>query len=161
MSSDVGAPDRGTDRVVDVDEFVKPLPQPDNVSAHYWMAAAEGKLLVQRCPRCGATQFYPRALCATCGGDPEWLETNGTGTVHTYTVVRQMGMRAFRDEVPYVVAMVELDEGPMVMGNVTDCPPDDVHIGLRVEAHFVRVDESTGIPYWRPETAQIPEELTP
>lgn len=139
-----------SDRVTDAEEWAKPLPQPDGVSARYWEAAAEGKLLIQRCPHCGEHQFYPRALCTTCGGDPEWVEAAGRGTVHTFTVVRQMGMRPFRDELPYVVAMIELDEGPRIMGNVTDCDPESVEIGTPVEVHFVRVDETTGIPYWRP-----------
>ncbi len=138
------------DRVVDVDEWVKPLPLPDGVSRRYWSAAAEGKLLLQQCASCGHRQFYPRALCTACGADPEWLEASGRGTVHTFTIVRQMGMKPFRDELPYVVAMVELDEGPLIMGNVTDCAPDDVHIGMPVEVHFARVDDSIGIPYWRP-----------
>ncbi len=136
--------------VVDAGEWQKPLPGPDAVSEPYWKAAAEGKLLIQSCPSCGNKQFYPRALCTQCGGDPEWYEASGSGTVHTFTVVRQMGMRAFREELPYVVAMVELDEGPMMMGNVTDCDPEAVSIGMPVEVHFVRVDDDTGIPYWRP-----------
>jgi uncharacterized OB-fold protein len=139
-----------SDRVVDAGEWTKPLPLPDGVSSRYWAAAAEGKLLIQHCPSCGQYQFYPRALCTACGGDPEWVEAAGRGTVHTFTVVRQMGMKPFRDELPYVVAMVELDEGPMMMGNVTDCDPESVAVGMAVEAHFVRVDETTGIPYWRP-----------
>jgi uncharacterized OB-fold protein len=136
--------------VAAVEEWTKPLPMADAVSEDFWSAAAEGRLLIQECPKCGHKQFYPRALCTSCGGDPEWLETAGTGTVHTFTVVRQFGMRPFRDELPYVVAMIELDEGPMIMGNVTDCDVEGVRIGMPVEVHFVRADESTGIPYWRP-----------
>jgi uncharacterized protein len=133
-------------------EWIKPLPGPDAVSGPYWQAAAEGRLLVQHCPSCGHRQWYPRALCTACGADPEWLECSGRGTVHTYTVVRQMGMRAFRDEVPYVVAMVDLEEGPRVMGGITDCEPEAVAIGMPVEVHFVRAADDVGIPYWRPVT---------
>jgi uncharacterized OB-fold protein len=132
------------------EEWQKPLPAIDDVNREFWAAAAEGRLLVQTCPHCGHCQFYPRALCTACGDTPEWLECSGRGTVHTFTIIRQMGMRPFRDELPYVVAMVELEEGPMMMGNVTDCDPESVRIGMPVEAHFVRAADDVGVPLWRP-----------
>jgi uncharacterized OB-fold protein len=136
--------------VLTPEEWQKPLPVIDEVNAAYWAAAAEGRLLIQECPQCHHRQFYPRALCTRCGGEPEWLECRGRGTVHTFTVVRQMGMRPFRDELPYVVAMVELEEGPMMMGNVTGCDPDAIRIGLPVEAYFVRAADDVGVVMWRP-----------
>jgi hypothetical protein len=131
-------------------DWKKPLPNADNVSAPYWKAGSEGRLLVQECPTCGNRQWYPRAVCTACGADPEWLECSGKGVVHTFTVVRQFGMKPFRDELPYVIAMVDLEEGPRVMGAVTDCDPDAVQIGMPVEVHFVEAAEDIGIPYWRP-----------
>jgi uncharacterized OB-fold protein len=139
-----------TPDVVAVEEWKKPQPQPDRVSAEYWAACARGELMVQQCTDCGTRQFYPRALCTACGGEPAWLTTSGRGTVHTFTVIRQYGMPPFRDELPYVVAMVELPEGPLIMGNVTDCEVDDVHVGLPVEVHFKKIDDEVGIPFWRP-----------
>ena len=132
------------------DEWKKPLPAIDDVNREFWAAAAEGRLLVQECARCGHRQFYPRALCTHCGGEPQWLTCSGRGHVHTFTVVRQMGMRPFRDELPYVVAMVELEEGPRLMGNVADCDPDSVRIGMPVEVYFVRAEDEVGVPMWRP-----------
>jgi hypothetical protein len=131
-------------------DWNKPLPDADNVSAPYWKAGSEGRLLVQECPTCGNRQWYPRAVCTACGADPEWLECSGKGIVHTFTVVRQFGMKPFRDEVPYVVAMIDLEEGPRMMGAVTDCEPDAVRIGMPVEVHFVEAAEDIGVPYWRP-----------
>jgi uncharacterized protein len=128
----------------------RPLPQPDNVSAPYWEGAAEGRLLVQQCPACGHRQFYPRALCTACAATPEWIEVSGRGTVHTFTVIHQNWSRPFKDELPYVVAMVDLDEGVRMMANVTDCAPDAVRIGVAVEAYTVKVDEGLGIPFFRP-----------
>ncbi|HEY8216250.1 MAG TPA: Zn-ribbon domain-containing OB-fold protein [Acidimicrobiia bacterium] len=135
--------------VVTVDEWQKPLPGPDDVTAPYWKAAAEGRLLIQECAACGHRQWYPRALCTACGAEPGWLECTGSGTVHTYTVVRQMGMRPFRDELPYAIAMVELEEGPLVFGNVTGCDVDDIEIGMPVEVWFTKADDEIGIPSWR------------
>jgi uncharacterized OB-fold protein len=135
--------------VLKVDAWEKPLPRPDAISRTFWEAAAQGRLLFQQCPRCGHRQFYPRALCTACGADPEWAEASGRGEVHTFTVVRQMGLPAFRDELPYVVAMIELEEGVRMMGNVTGCPVEEVRVGLPVEAYAVLADENVGIPYWR------------
>ena len=100
--------------------------------------------------QCGHHQHYPRKLCIRCGGEPAWQPASGRGTVHTFTVVRQFGLPPFRDELPYVVAMIELEEGVRMLGNVTDIPPDDVHIGMSVEAYAVLAEENVGIPYWRP-----------
>ena len=73
--------------------------------------------------------------------------------MHTFTIVRQYGMPPFREELPYVVAIVDLDEGPRMMGNVTGCAPEDVRIGLPVEVWFVVAREGVGIPFWRPRGA--------
>jgi uncharacterized protein len=132
------------------EEWAKPLPQPDGVNAEYWQAAVDGRLLIQQCPKCGHKQWYPRALCTACGADPEWLECSGLGTVHTFTVIRQFGMKAFRDELPYVIAMIELEEGPLMFGNVTDCDVDDVTIGMPVEVWFTKAADDVGVASWRP-----------
>ncbi len=131
------------------EEWTQTLPQPDDVNRAYWSAAAEGRLIIQECRSCSHRQFYPRALCTQCGDEPEWIDCTGRGTVHTFTIIRQMGMRPFREELPYVVAMIELEEGPLMMGNVTDCDPETVEIGAPVSVHFVRAADDVGIPYWR------------
>jgi uncharacterized OB-fold protein len=128
----------------------RPLPFHDNVTRPFWEAAADQRLLYQECPACGNRQFYPRAACARCGAEPEWREASGRGTVHTFTVIRQFGGPGFKDALPYVVAMIDLDEGVRMMGNVTDVDPDDVRIGLEVEAYFVPATDTIGIPFWRP-----------
>jgi len=131
----------------------KPLPETDSVSAVFFEAAAEGRLLFQQCGACSHRQFYPRALCTACGETPEWVEASGRGTVHTFTVVRQYGAEPFKGELPYVVAMIELDEGVRMMGNVTGIDPEEVRIGLEVEAYALLAEEKVGIPYWRPAPA--------
>lgn len=127
----------------------RPLPRPDNVSAAYWEAAARGEVLYQECPACGHRQLYPRALCTACAAEPEWRQASGRGTVHTFTIIRQNWAEPFRDLVPYVVAIVELEEGPRMMANITDCPPEEVRIGMPVEAYTITVEDGLGIPFWR------------
>ena len=128
----------------------RPRPRPDNVSTPYWEACARGELLIQRCPACGARQFYPRALCTTCGESPEWEQVAGRGRVHTFTVIRQNYAPPFRELLPYVVAMIELDEGPLVMSNLSGCDVDAVEIDMPVEVWFEPDGDGGAIPYWRP-----------
>ena len=132
------------------DTATRPLPAVDDVSRPYWEAAARGELLIQECPACGHRQFYPRALCTACAATPEWRTASGRGTVYTYTVIRQNWSEPFRSMQPYIVAMIELEEGPRMMSNVTECPPEDIAIGMPVEVWFEPVEEGLAIPLFRP-----------
>lgn len=131
----------------------KPLPEVDAISAPFFEAAAQGKLLYQQCGACGHRQFYPRGLCTACGGMPEWAEASGRGTVHTFTIVRQYGAEPFKSELPYVVAIIELEEGVRMMGNVTGIDPEAVQIGMPVSAYALLAEPNIAIPYWRRETS--------
>ncbi len=138
--------------VVDKGPWTRPLPDPDGESRLYFEACARGELLIQECPECQNRQHYPRAWCTACGATPEWLTTQGAGTIHTFTIVRQHREKPFDRELPYVVAMIELSEGPKLMGNVTDCDPSDVHIGMPVEVYMVQAAADVAVPFWRPHT---------
>ena len=130
----------------------RPLPVVDAVSAPFWEGTRAGVLRVQRCTTCGTTQWYPRAICVTDGGDVEWIDCAGTGTVHTYTVIRQNHARPFRDQLPYVVALVDLPEGVRMLGNVVGCDPESVHIGMAVAVHLAPSggDDDLWLPFWVP-----------
>ena len=128
----------------------RPVPLADDVSRPYWEAAGRGELLFQECPACGHRQLYPRALCTVCAAPPEWRTSSGRGTVYSYTVIRQNWAQPFREMLPYVVAMVELEEGPRLMSNVTDCSPEDVSVGMPVEAWFLAVEDGLALPMFRP-----------
>jgi uncharacterized OB-fold protein len=136
--------------VVERSEWKRSLPQPDHVSSVYWAAAARGELLIQQCPSCGHRQYYPRAMCTACGGATDWLPCSGRGVVHTFTVIR---MNKSSGDSGYVVAMIELEEGPLMLSNVTDVDPDAVHIGMPVEVYMAKVNDDVGIPLWRPTAA--------
>lgn len=130
----------------------RPVPRPDDLSTEYFGAADRGELLYQECTSCGNRQLYPRLACTNCGAEPVWRTASGRGVVHTFTVVRQSGP-PFNQFLPYVLAVVELEEGPRMMGNVTDCDPADVSIGLPVVAYGVRVEEGLAVPFFRPAAA--------
>jgi uncharacterized OB-fold protein len=122
---------------------------PHELDREFFVAAARGELLYQRCPACGHRQFYPRLLCTACAGTPEWAQASGRGTVHTFTIIRQNGAKPFKDLLPYAVAMIELEEGVRMMGNVTGVPVEQVKIGLRVEAYAVECGDGMAVPFWR------------
>jgi len=128
----------------------RPAPVPDADTAEYWKAAHDGRLLVQRCDACGATQLYARDRCRRCRGVVRWEEASGRGTVYSFTVIRQNYQRPFRDWIPYVVALVDLEEGPRVMTNVVGCDPALVHIGMAVRARFEVVSDDAGIALFEP-----------
>jgi hypothetical protein len=123
----------------------RPAPIPDADTEPYLTAALEGRMVVQRCKACGHAQLYGRALCTACGGEVEWVAASGRGTVASFTIIRQNHSRPWRDMLPYVVALVDLEEGPRVMTNIVGCEPESVSIGLPVVARFEAVSEQAGI----------------
>jgi uncharacterized OB-fold protein len=129
--------------------YKKPLPRVDEETRGYWEALARHELYVQRCRDCGTTRFYPRAVCPKClSSATEWLRASGRGTV--YTVTHQSQAPGFREELPYVLAYVELAEGPRLMTNIVGCAPDAVRIGMPVEVVFEDVTPEITLPKFRP-----------
>jgi uncharacterized OB-fold protein len=131
-------------------EPARPLPETRNAGATFWSKAAEGVLVVPKCSACLRTFWHPRPRCPHCGSDRvDWIRGSGEGTVHTFTVVRQSGDPYFKTRVPYVVAMIELDEGVRIMTNIVETPLDALRIGMRVEVLFEAAGEGTAIPLFR------------
>ena len=130
----------------------RPAPVPEPEAIPYWKAGHEGRLVVQRCDDCGNVQLYPRHRCVACRAPVSWIEASGRATVYSFTVIRQNYSRPFRDWMPYVVALVDLDEGPRLMTNVVGVDPEDVHIGMRVRARFEIVSDEAGIALFEPDT---------
>ncbi len=129
--------------------YDKPVPAIDAESEPYWTGAHEGRLMIQRCGRTGRCFLYSRRL-APGQDDIRWIEAKGTGIVYSFTVCHAPAGPAFRDETPYVVACVELDEGARLVSNLATDDLDAVYIGQRVEVFFDRVSEELTIPKFRP-----------
>jgi len=129
----------------------KPLPRVDEETKGYWEACRRHELYIQKCRACGTKRYYPRAVCPKCLSDhTEWVRCAGTGTVYTYTVTNQNQSPAFRDELPYVMAYVELDEGLRMLTNIVGCAPDAVKIGMRVRVVFDDVTDEIAVPKFEP-----------
>lgn len=128
---------------------VRPVAPPDAVTTPWWDATRERRLLVQRCRVCGIHQHYPRNICTACGAlDPEHVEASGRGTVYSYTIVNRAPDPAF--EPPYVVALVRLDEGPVVLTNVIGCPVDAVRCDMSVTVAWEDLPDGRRLPMFIP-----------
>lgn len=126
---------------------VRPEPRPTAESAPYWEAAAQQRLVIQRCAQCGHHQFYPRGFCTDCLSERlEWVESAGSGTVYTFTICRIPAHPSMADPVPYAVAMIDLDEGVRMLTNLVDCDISRIAIGSRVGVRFERISASTVLP---------------
>ena len=126
-------------------------PKPTPQSQPFWDGTAKGEYRVQECARCGAHVFYPRYNCTECGAtELRWKPASGRGTVYTFTVARRPTHPAFADRVPYVIAVVELDEGPHVTTNIVDCDPEQVAIGMPVEVRFEEPVDGVALPVFAP-----------
>lgn len=114
-----------------------PAPVANADSQPYWAAARERRLVIRKCKACGELHFMPRHLCPVCWSDQlEWVDAKGSGSVHSFTIVRRASDPAFAALVPYAVALVDLDEGPRMMANVVGSDALAVKIGDRVQVTF-------------------------
>lgn len=130
----------------------RPLPVVDDLNRPYWEAAADGRLLVQRCPACERKQLPPVAACPACGERGlGWTAASGRGVVHTYTVLHRAYHPGFADAVPYNVSIIELEEGPLLLSNVVELPLDRLRIGLPVRVVFEPVGDGLALPKFAPD----------
>ncbi len=134
-------------------DYSKPLPQPVNpeFTSPFWEATKRGELVLPRCRTCSDVFFYPREVCPNClSSDLEWVAASGKGRVYAYTIVHQPANPAFREETPYVYAMIQLDEGPRMVSNLVDCPHEEISINMPVAAVFDEVTPETTLVKFRP-----------
>ena len=122
-----------------------PVSNPD--SQVYWDGARENRLMIRKCKSCGTTHFLPRYLCPSCWStELEWVAASGRGTVHSYTVIRRAPLPEFADRVPYLVALIDLEEGPRMMANILGADALDTRVGDQVEVCFVERGEGAKVP---------------
>ena len=135
----------------DVQPYTKPLPDPTEVSRPFWEAAKEHRLLIQRSRKTGKYVFYPRAVSPFGADDElEWVEVPGRGTVYSFTVARRPTAPQWAADGPYVIAIVELEEGVHMTANIVDCAPDDVRVGMPVVVVYRDVTPDVTLPQFQP-----------
>ena len=128
-------------------------PEIDGTTAAYWAGLAESRLLGYRCRSCATFADYPRGFCPRCWSDDlDEVELSGRATLYTYSVVHVNPMPPFRDLVPYVAALVDLEEGPRLATRLVDVDPAEVTVGMALTARFEAIDEEQGIALFGPPT---------
>jgi uncharacterized protein len=126
-----------------------PPPQPTAVSAPHWAAGEHGELRVQHCEQCRRFVFNPATTCPFClSGELTWVRSSGLGVVHTMTTVYRAPTSG--TETPYVVAVIELEEGWYMFSNIVDCAARDVAIDMPVVVTFRQLSDDVWLPVFRP-----------
>ena len=121
----------------------------DEMDLPFWEGAKEHKFLIQRCDTDGK-YYWPASACDDCGWESmRWVEAAGRGAVYTFTVYHRPFLREWQKDLPYNVAVIELEEGPIIFGNVVGIPNEEIHIGLPVEVVFEEYENGV-LPKWRP-----------
>lgn len=136
-------------------EVSHPTPYASWETRGWWEGAGRGELVLQRCTSCGTVQHKPRALCVSCLTDTiEHVVASGRGTIHTFTVTHQNVASPWNSQLPYVLAYVELEEGPRVLTNIVGADPAELRIGQPVVADFATTPRDDGeafaVPRFRP-----------
>ncbi len=132
--------------------YKKPLPIILPETKQYWQAAKRHELFLQKCKFCGQVIYFPRIICFKCFSDElEWFRAKGFGTIYSYTIIHyQIAHRSFEPDIPYVYAIVDLDEGARMISNIVNIDPFKVKIGMRVKVIFDDVTDAVSIPKFEP-----------
>ncbi len=126
------------------------LPTTDLETQPFWDGMKEGKFLLRHCNACGADCYYPRPFCPSCWSDDvSWKEASGRGKVYTYSVVHVNDLPPFNERVPYVAAIVELDEGPRLMTNIEGVPFEELAADMPVVVDYKPISDDVTIPVFR------------
>lgn len=134
-------------------ELDRPLPSMTPEARPFWDGCREGKLMLPKCGDCGHVFFYPRILCPSCHSrNVTWMQASGRGRLHAFEIAHQAFQRAWKIKPPYVLAMVQLDEGPRMMSNLVNVEPDPrvVKCEMPVEVVFTKITEEVTLPLFQP-----------
>jgi uncharacterized OB-fold protein len=127
-----------------------PAPVVNPETRPFWEATAAGRLVLARCDDCGETIWYPRTVCPKCRSTGiSWVDASGRGEIYSFTVIRR-GEGPYRDAAPYVLAYVELDEGPRIMTNIVGADAASLRVGQPVEVVFHDTGEGSALARFRP-----------
>ena len=132
-------------------DYAKPLPIPSEDSGPFWAAARQHKLSLQRCKSCGSFRFPPSPVCPECTAEGgEWTALKGRGRVFSFVVFHRAYHKSFEGDLPYAVAVVELEEGPRLLSNIVGIPADKVRCDMPVQVVFEDVTPECTLPKFKP-----------
>ena len=130
----------------------KPLPTPTPETQQFWDGAREGRLMIMHCNGCSKDYFYPRPYCPFCfSADTAWKQASGKATLHTY-LINHRAAPGFEKDAPYVIAVVQLEEGPRMMTNLVDVEPEpsQLPVDMPLEVVFDKANDTISLPKFRP-----------
>jgi len=132
--------------------YAKPLPGPTAEQKPFWNYCKAHELRMQKCHRCGNIRYPISFICPKCQSvDPaEWVKLSGKGTVYSFTNVNYVYHKAFASEIPYVIAVIALEEGPRILSNIIKWKKEDLKIGMPVEVEFEDVTDQFALPKFKP-----------
>lgn len=127
------------------------LPTIEDESRPFWDAAHTGKLMLMACNACSKVYHYPRPVCPNCWSeDVAWREASGRATLYTFSTVHVNDLPPFKEQLPYVVAMVDLEEGVRFTTQLVDCAAADARIGMALQVTFKPLTDEITLPVFRP-----------
>ena len=127
-----------------------PAPMVTPITSAFWEATSRGEFLLQKCDECQTVVWFPRKHCPECWTtNLSTFTASGRGTVYSFTVIRKVA-NEYKAATPFVVAYVELAEGPRIMTNIVDCEPESVTVGMDVEMVFHDTGEGNALYRFRP-----------
>jgi uncharacterized OB-fold protein len=133
-----------------MNQLPTPAPVVTPTTQAFWDATNEGRFMLQRCTACDVVVWFPRNYCPECfSSELSTFDCSGRGTVYSYTVIRKVA-NSYKEATPFVVAYVELEEGPRVMTNIVDCGPEDVSVGMAVTLVFHDTGVGNALYRFRP-----------
>jgi len=129
----------------------RPVPEPDEWSQPFFDGTLRGELMLQHCGACGRWMWPAKVRCIECLADGlQWQAASGLGTLYSFTLVHQLVHPGFRGEMPYNLALVDLDEGVRIQTSIVGVPNDELSIGTRVSAVFVPASDEIAVPMFEP-----------
>jgi len=135
-------------------DLERPLPHPITPEARpYWDGLREHKLMLPHCRQCGKSFLYPRVLCPFChAADIDWVQASGRGRLYSFEIAHQTFNKAFKVKPPYVLAMIELEEGPRMMSNLVgiEADPKRIRCDMPVEVVYEKLTYEITLPLWKP-----------
>ena len=140
----------GSERSLGIpNEYKKPLPKATPLTAAFWRASTLHKFVLQKCERCGSYQWYPKPWCIECGSrNLVWTEVSGLGKIYSFTIIEEVVQNSpvFASEIPYVLAEIDLNEGPRMLAQLKDIGPEEARIDMLVKIVFVNATSEISIP---------------
>lgn len=131
--------------------YEKPLPRVTADTKPFWEGSKEHQLRFQKCRSCGHVRWPASVICPKCYSDqPDWIVASGKGKVYSFVVHHRTFDKAFEQELPYVAALVELEEGPIFLSSIVDLRPEEVKINMPVEVTWKDITQEFSIPKFKP-----------